>query len=175
MALVPPSPIGRFIPRHSAAGVRDALADTRVVLVNGARQCGKSTLVAQVGQERKAEWRSLDRAATRQAAEYDPTEFVAGADFMIIDEVQRVPELLLAIKETVDADPRPGRFLLTGSQNLALVKTAASPSPRRVPGSRCLKRATSSSACRRSSRTWARGSSRLPSSTSTTRVWRRPC
>jgi predicted AAA+ superfamily ATPase len=71
--------------------------------------------VAQIGQERGAEWRSLDRAATRQAAEYDPTEFVAGADCMIIDEVQRVPDLLLAIKETVDADPRPGRFLLTGS------------------------------------------------------------
>ena len=115
MAPVPPSPIGRLIPRHSATAVREALADTRVVLVNGARQCGKSTLVAQAGQERKAEWRSLDRAATRQAAEYDPTEFVAGADFMIIDEVQRVPELLLAIKEAVDADPRPGRFLLTGS------------------------------------------------------------
>lgn len=115
MAAVPPSPIGRLIPRHAAAEVREALADTRVVLVNGARQCGKSTLVAQVGQERKAEWRSLDRAATRQAAEYDPTEFVAGADLMIIDEVQRVPDLLLAIKETVDADPRPGRFLLTGS------------------------------------------------------------
>ena len=71
--------------------------------------------MAQIGQERGAEWRSLDRAATRQAAAYDPTEFVAGADCMIIDEVQRVPDLLLAIKETVDADPRPGRFLLTGS------------------------------------------------------------
>jgi predicted AAA+ superfamily ATPase len=115
MAPVPSSPIGRLIPRHSAAEVREALTDTRVVLVNGARQCGKSTLVAQIGQERGAEWRSLDRAATRQAAEYDPTEFVAGADCMIIDEVQRVPDLLLAIKETVDANPRPGRFLLTGS------------------------------------------------------------
>lgn len=115
MAPVPSSPIGRLIPRHSATEVTEALADTRVVLVNGARQCGKTTLVAQIGQQRGAEWRSLDRAATRQAAEYDPTEFVAGADLMIIDEVQRVPELLLAIKETVDADPRPGRFLLTGS------------------------------------------------------------
>jgi uncharacterized protein len=51
--------------------------------------------------------RSLDRAATRQAAEFDPTEFVADADTMVIDEVQRVPELFLAIKETVEALSRP--------------------------------------------------------------------
>ena len=115
MAAVPRSPIGRILPRHAAVAVTEALGDTRVVLVNGARQCGKSTLVARIGGERGAEWRSLDRAATRQAAVFDPTEFVTGADPMVIDEVQRVPELLLAIKETVDTDPRPGRFLLTGS------------------------------------------------------------
>lgn len=109
------SPIGRILPRHAAVTIREALDDTRVVLVNGARQCGKSTLVAQIGGQRGAEWRSLDRAATRQAAVFDPTEFVMGDGLMVIDEVQRVPELLLAIKETVDTDPRPGRFLLTGS------------------------------------------------------------
>lgn len=109
------SPIGRILPRHATVAVTEALDDTRVVLVNGARQCGKSTLVGQIGADRGAEWRSLDRAATRQAAAFDPTEFVTGAGRMVIDEVQRVPELLLAIKETVDADPRPGRFLLTGS------------------------------------------------------------
>jgi uncharacterized protein len=109
------SPVGRIIPRHAAGAVRDALGDTRVVLVNGARQCGKSTLVAVVGGEVAAEWRSLDRAATRQAAVFDPTEFVAGGGPMVIDEVQRVPELFLAIKEVVDTDNRPGRFLLTGS------------------------------------------------------------
>jgi len=100
--------------RHAAAIVETALADTRVVLVNGARQSGKSTLVAKVAGSRGAQWRSLDRTATRQAAEFDPTEFVADADFMVIDEVQRVPELFLAIKETVDAEPHR-RFLLTGS------------------------------------------------------------
>ena len=115
MATAQQSPIGRILPRHAAVAVTEALADTRVVLVNGARQCGKSTLVARIGGERGAEWRSLDRAATRQSASFDPTEFVAGADPLVIDEVQRVPELLLAIKETVDTDPRPGRFLLTGS------------------------------------------------------------
>jgi uncharacterized protein len=98
--------------------VEDALADTRVVLINGARQSGKSTLVAEIASTREMQWRSLDRAVTRQAAEFDPTEFVANADLMVIDEVQRVPELFLAIKETVDADPRPGRFLLTGSSRV---------------------------------------------------------
>ena len=115
MPRVPQSPIGRILPRQAAVVVEAALDDTRVVLVNGARQCGKSTLAAQVAGGRGAEWRSLDRAATRQAAAFDPVEFVTGAGPMVIDEVQRVPELLLAIKETVDADPRPGRFLLTGS------------------------------------------------------------
>src|SRR2546423_15635688 len=107
MAHVPQSPIGRILPRHSSVTVEQALADTRVVLVNGARQSGKSTLVAQIGDARGAEWRSLDRAATRQAAAFDPTEFVGSAELMVIDEVQRVPELLLAIKETVDSSPRP--------------------------------------------------------------------
>lgn len=115
MTPLPRSPVGRILSRHATVAVTDALDDTRVVLLNGARQCGKSTLVARIGAERGAEWRSLDRAATRQAAAFDPTEFVIGADPMVIDEVQRVPELFLAIKETVDADPRPGRFLLTGS------------------------------------------------------------
>jgi uncharacterized protein len=109
------SPLGRILPRHLARAVDVALSDTRVVLVNGARQSGKSTLVGEVAGKRTALWRSLDRAATRQAAEFDPTEFVASTGLMVIDEVQRVPELFLAIKESVDADPRPGRFLLTGS------------------------------------------------------------
>ncbi len=116
MAQVPQSPIGRVLPRHAAAAVETALTDTRVVLINGARQCGKSTLAAQIANSHgPAEWRSLDRAETRQAAEFDPTEFVRSAGLLVLDEVQRVPELFLAIKETVDADPRPGRFLLTGS------------------------------------------------------------
>lgn len=115
MAAIPQSPIGRILPRKAAVAVEEALDDTRVVLVNGARQYGKSTLVMKIGNERAAEWRSLDRAETRQAAQFDPTEFVATCESMVIDEVQRVPELLLAIKEQVDADPRPGRFLLTGS------------------------------------------------------------
>jgi len=112
------SPIGRILPRHARARVEEALGDTRVVLVNGARQSGKSTLVAEIGAQRDIDWRSLDRATTRQAAAFDPTEFVATAKAMVIDEIQRVPELLLAIKEEVDANPLPGRFLLTGSARI---------------------------------------------------------
>ncbi|MGV9408473.1 ATP-binding protein [Nocardia sp. NPDC003693] len=106
--------------------------DTRVVLVNGARQCGKSTLIARIGREIDATWRSLDRPETRQAAIYDPSEFVISPGPLVIDEVQRVPELLLAIKETVDADSRPGRFLLTGSAHVMALRTVPDALPGRI-------------------------------------------
>ncbi|WP_106397260.1 ATP-binding protein [Actinocorallia populi] len=93
----------------------DALEDTRVVLVTGARQCGKSTLVRLSAKGTEAEWRNLDTTATRLAAMEDPDGFVDVGELLIVDEIQRVPELMLAIKEVVDRDPRPGRFLLTGS------------------------------------------------------------
>ncbi|HET8657660.1 MAG TPA: ATP-binding protein [Micromonosporaceae bacterium] len=107
-----------LVPRRAASPVTEALADTRVVLVNGARQAGKSTLVRGVAGQRAAEWRDLDLPQDRQSAIEDPVGFVSFEDLMVIDEIQRVPELLLAIKATVDADPRPGRFLLTGSSRL---------------------------------------------------------
>jgi predicted AAA+ superfamily ATPase len=107
-----------FVPRRAASAVAEALADTRVVLINGARQAGKSTLVRAVAGERAAEWRDLDLPQDRQSALEDPVGFIAFDGLMVIDEIQRAPELLLAIKATVDADPRPGRFLLTGSSRL---------------------------------------------------------
>lgn len=107
-----------FVPRRAASAVADALADTRVILVSGARQVGKSTLVRQIAAGRTAEWRDLDLPQDRQSALEDPVGFVAFDDLLVIDEIQRAPELLLAIKVTVDADPRPGRFLLTGSARL---------------------------------------------------------
>lgn len=115
MVTVPPSPLGRLIPRRAAGAIEAALSDTRVVLVEGARQCGKSTAVGQIASARGAAWRTLDNASLRQAAQFDPVSFVRSESMLVIDEVQRAPDLLLAIKETVDADPRPGRFLLTGS------------------------------------------------------------
>lgn len=104
-----------LLPRRAEQVVRDALAYTRVVLVNGARQAGKSTLARRVGADVDAIWQTLDNAETRGEARSDPTGFVTGPGLKIIDEIQRDPELLLSIKERVDLDPRPGQFLLTGS------------------------------------------------------------
>lgn len=99
--------------------VSEALRDTRVVLVNGARQVGKSTLIKAVLRSHPdSRERRLDDATERQAALSDPTRFVRHAGLLAIDEVQRVPELVLSIKVEVDEDPRPGRFLLTGSVRL---------------------------------------------------------
>jgi len=121
-----------YLPRHAARAVADALADTRVVLVNGARQVGKSTLVRAVAGERAAEWRDLDRAQDRQSALADPTGFVAFDELMVIDEIQRVPDLLLAIKVAVDSDPRAGRYLLTGSSRLLGMRDLPDTLPGRI-------------------------------------------
>ncbi|MGH3114629.1 MAG: ATP-binding protein, partial [Gaiellaceae bacterium] len=109
-----------IFPRHARSLVLDALADTRIVLVMGARQVGKTTLTRDiVADAYPAQALTLDDKTTRDAAEADPTGFVAGLDGpALIDEVQRAPGLLFAIKESVDLDPRPGRFLLTGSANI---------------------------------------------------------
>jgi len=97
----------------------EALADTRVVVVNGARQVGKSTLAKLiVDGSSDARELYLDDPAVRAAAESDPSAFVRHEGLLLIDEIQRVPELLLPIKREVDRDPRPGRFLLTGSARL---------------------------------------------------------
>lgn len=108
------------IERHLRPRVLEALDDTRVVVVLGARQVGKSTLVQEIAnRDRPATILSLDDQATRDAAAADPTGFVAGlVTPVIIDEVQRVPDLLLAIKVRVDRDQAPGQFLLTGSANI---------------------------------------------------------
>lgn len=112
--------VDHFIERAARPLVVEALADTRVVFVMGARQVGKSTLVTEVAtHEQPARVVSLDDKTARDAALTDPTGFVAGlAKPAVIDEVQRAPDLLLAIKEAVDRDPQPGQFLLTGSANV---------------------------------------------------------
>jgi hypothetical protein len=101
----------------------EALTDTRVVVVNGARQVGKSTLAELIAASHPgARELYLDDQAVRAAAEADPTAFVRHDSLLLIDEIQRVPELLLAIKREVDRDTRPGRFLLTGSARLLGLK-----------------------------------------------------
>lgn len=109
------TPLGHVLPRRAERLVTDALTDTRVVVLNGARQCGKSTLARVIGDRHGAESRTLDAEATRRAALEDPTGFVQVPAMLVLDEIQRAPDLLLSIKAEVDRDQRPGRFLLTGS------------------------------------------------------------
>lgn len=125
-------PLGRILPRHASRAIAEALADTRVVLITGARQAGKSTIVRQLTAHSDAVLLNLDNAATRQSAQFDPTSFVRAAGMLAIDEVQRVPELLLAIKEVVDVDQRPGRFLLTGSARLLGMRNVPDALPGRM-------------------------------------------
>ena len=111
-------------PRFVERRIRDALTDTRVVLLIGPRQSGKTTLAQKLAGEDMV-FLTLDNATTLDAASTDPVGFVRSLDRAIIDEIQRAPELILAIKESVDNDPRPGRFLLTGSSNLMTLPRVA--------------------------------------------------
>ena len=111
-------------PRFIEDRIHDALTYTRVVLISGPRQSGKTTLAKQIA-GRKIPFLNLDDKTTLDAALADPVGFIRGLDRAVIDEIQRAPDLLLAIKTSVDADPRPGRFLLTGSANLMTVPRVA--------------------------------------------------
>ena len=113
-----PSYIDRFAQRR----LEEALTDTPVVLVHGPRQCGKTTLVQHLGEEKGYAYYSFDDEAVRAAASEDPIGFVAGLpERAILDEIQRAPELFATIKLAVDRDRYPGRFILTGSANVLLL------------------------------------------------------
>ena len=102
----------------------EALVDTSVVLIVGPRRAGKTTLVRKMGEKGRT-YITLDDQTTLDAARSDPSGFIRGLDRAIIDEIQRAPDLLLAIKKTVDEDHRPGRFLLTGSANVLTLPRVA--------------------------------------------------
>jgi uncharacterized protein len=106
------------------ARVAEALTDTPVVLIAGPRQVGKTTLVRQMA-AKGFQYLTLDDALTQLAAKEDPSGMIRSLDRAVIDEIQRAPQLLLAIKKAVDEDRRPGRFLLTGSANLMALPTVA--------------------------------------------------
>ena len=124
MTSVTPASSASAIARHVQGKIATALQDTRVVLLVGPRQAGKTTL-ARLYASPDRPYLTLDDAATLAAARSDPTGFVRGLKQAVIDEVQRAPDLLLAIKESVDKDPAPGRFLLTGSTNLMAMPLVA--------------------------------------------------
>lgn len=107
-------------PRYLTSSLRTALSDTPVVCILGPRQCGKTTLARTL--EPGHGYLSFDDAATLAFAQSDPVGFVAALpERAILDEIQRVPELLRTLKLAVDRDRRPGRFVLTGSANLLLL------------------------------------------------------
>jgi predicted AAA+ superfamily ATPase len=113
--------MSQIIERRVRQRILEALSDTRVVVVVGARQVGKSTLALDiVKRDFPAAAVNLDERATRAAVRADPAGALADLDGPVfIDEVQRGGnDLLLEIKASVDRDTRPGRFLLTGSANL---------------------------------------------------------
>ena len=108
--------------------IRRAMADTPVVLLNGARQTGKTTLVQTIAETIRAEYFTLDDTATLALIAGDPSGVIRGLTGpMVLDEIQKVPELFPAIKLAVDRNRQPGRFLLTGAARRLLIK----PSPAR--------------------------------------------
>lgn len=100
------------------------MTDTPAVLVVGPRRAGKTTLVRTMQADGRT-YLTLDDQTVLDAALADPVGFVRGLDRAIIDEVQRAPDLMLAIKKAIDDDYRPGRFLLTGSANVMTLPRVA--------------------------------------------------
>jgi len=108
-----------MIRRNIQNRIQDALADTPVVLLNGARQTGKTTLVQSLAGKLSAEYFTLDDMTTLALARGDPAGFTSNSTGpVVIDEIQKAPELFSAIKLAVDRNRKPGRFLLTGSANV---------------------------------------------------------
>ena len=110
----------RTLPRHVAASLRDRLSVMPAVVVTGARQTGKSTLAQDLTPGRRR-FLSLDDLDVLDVARRDPEALVGGDQPVTLDEVQRAPVLLTAIKRAIDRRRRPGQFLLSGSANLLLM------------------------------------------------------
>lgn len=103
--------------RHAASDLKEALGAEPVVLITGPRQSGKTTLAQMVGEPQGYAYYSLDDPDVFRLAQRNPKGFI-GSGPVILDEVQRLPEMLRILKVAVDRNRRPGRFLLTGSANI---------------------------------------------------------
>jgi predicted AAA+ superfamily ATPase len=109
------------LPRLVDTALAERLRVMPAVVVTGARQTGKSTLAEHLAPGRRR-YRSLDDLDVLDAARRDPEVLVGSGEPVTLDEVQRAPDLLLAVKRAIDRDRTPGHFLLTGSANLLLMK-----------------------------------------------------
>ena len=125
MAKTPPV-AGKYIDRHIESRIHAALADTRIVAIVGPRQSGKTTMAQRIAAAGGRRFVSLDDDDARELAANDPVAFMRNhEDGAVIDEIQRAPRLILALKRNVDDNPQPGRWLITGSVDL--FKTAITP------------------------------------------------
>ena len=114
-----------LVPRRLERVIQRLMAEEPVVILQGPRAVGKSTLLRRLGESAGAGVTDLDDLATREAVAVDPGRFAGGAAPVLIDEIQHVPEMLDAIKAELNRDLRPGRFVITGSTNYAALPDAA--------------------------------------------------
>lgn len=114
--------MNKFRPRWIADCLESALEALPVTVVTGVRQSGKTTLVLNTGEGRQ--YTSLDDIGARDQAQHDPPSLLTSPP-ITIDEVQRAPEILLAIKQAVDLERKAGDFLLTGSANLSMMEAVS--------------------------------------------------
>jgi uncharacterized protein len=127
MQILPQEPLNiEITPRFAEAELLEALTDSPTVLIHGPRQCGKTTLARAVGERMGYSYFTFDDDVKRSSAVADPVGFVADLPVRcILDEVQRVPSLFLALKALVDRERTPRRFILTGSSNVLLLPKLA--------------------------------------------------
>lgn len=118
-------PLTRLVPRRLGPLALARLREEPVILLQGPRSVGKSTLLRDLAREVEARVLDLDDVATREAVRADPATFVAGPEPVFIDEYQHVPLVLDAIKAELNREGRPGRFLLTGSARHESLPVAA--------------------------------------------------
>lgn len=109
-------------PRHNTDRIIGSLKTSPVVFINGARQVGKSTLVKELLKSYPASYLTMDDLTALSAATKDPTAFVESFSSPVaLDEIQRVPEIFLPLKQVADEKNQPGFFILTGSSNILTV------------------------------------------------------